>query len=390
MATSTRQLRSTVKRGPGGDGIAELSLATVPIPEPKPNEVVVRMEASPLNPADMSLLLAHADLSTLQQAPGPVLSAKIPAEKMAALESRIGNSMSAGNEGAGVVVKAGSSEQSQALLGKVVGVIGGEMYSEYRVLNKAAAHPFPEGIAPAQAAAWFVNPLAALGMTVTMKREGHKALVLTAAASNCGKILNKICLKDGIPLVNIVNEKMSPGDMKVLKDLGAAHVVDCSSPSFMEELTNALVQTGATIAFDAIGGGELCGQILSCMQLAANKRGAPFSIYGDPGPVQVYVYGGLAPGPIIINRTPPLNMHWKAGGWLLNTLLQQIGSAEAKKLRERVASEITTTFASAYTKEVSLEELLNPDVVRTFMNPTTGGKYLLRQQSGTSASAAKL
>lgn len=383
--STTRQFRSTVKKGSGGDGIVEISLVTVPIPEPKPKEVVVRMEASPLNPADMSLMLAHCDLSTLQHSAGQ-LTARIPAEKMGALEGRLGKSMSAGNEGAGVVVKAGDSDQARALLGKTVGVIGGEMYSEYRVLHSAAAHPMPEGITPPQAAAWFVNPLAALGMTETMRREGHKALVLTAAASNLGQMLNKICQKDGIQLVNVVNEKVSPGDMKKLKDIGAAHVVDMSAASFMDDLTNALVATGATIAFDAIGGGEIVGQILSCMQLAANKKGAPFSIYGDPDtPQQVYVYGGLAPGPIVINRTPPLNMHWRAGGWLLNTLLQTIGPKDAKKLRERVASEITTTFSSSYTKEVSFDDLLDPGVVRTFMNHKTGGKYLLRQQKGATS-----
>lgn len=358
-------------------------MVSVPVAEPKEKEVVVRMEASPVNPADMSLMVAHADLSTLQQLPGPVLSAKIPAAKMGALDGRFGKSLSVGNEGAGVVVKAGSSPQAQALLGKVVGVIGGEMWSQYRTVHAAACHPMPEGIVPEQAAAWFVNPLAALGMTETMRREGHKALVLTAAASNLGRMLNRICLKDGIPLVNVVNEKLSPGDTQVLRDIGAAHVVDMSAPSFLEDMTDALVATGATIAFDAVGGGELAGDILTCMQLAANKRGAPFSVYGDATtPQQVYIYGGLAPGPIVINRTPPLNMHWQAGGWLLNTLLQKIGPADARKLRERVASEITTTFASAYAKEVSLAELLEPSVVRAILNPTTGGKFLLKQQKG--------
>mmetsp|Transcript_49463 Transcript_49463/g.105731 ORF Transcript_49463/g.105731 Transcript_49463/m.105731 type:complete len:386 (+) Transcript_49463:62-1219(+) len=373
------QLRSSVKQGSSGEGIVELSLVNVPIPEPKAKEVVVRMDAAPLNPSDMSLLLAHADLSTLQQSAGRVLSAKIPAEKMGALEGRIGKSMSAGNEGGGMVVKAGDSEQAQALLGKVVGCIGGEMYSQYRVIHSAACQPMPEEVTAAQASAWFVNPMAALLQLETMRMEGHRALVLTAAASNMGLMLNRACLKDGVPLVNIVNEKISPGDTQMLKaSIGATYVVDQSSASFMEDLTDALVATGATVAFDAVGGGELCGQILTCMQMAANKKGAEFSIYGGPGPLQVYVYGGLAPGPIVINRSPPLNMHWSAGGWLVATVLQKIGSASSKKLRERVASEITTTFSCSYTKEVSMEDLLDPDVVRTFMNPRTGGKYLLR------------
>eukprot|EP00930_Biecheleria_cincta_P044434 TRINITY_DN30552_c0_g1_i1.p1 TRINITY_DN30552_c0_g1~~TRINITY_DN30552_c0_g1_i1.p1 ORF type:complete len:401 (-),score=48.44 TRINITY_DN30552_c0_g1_i1:553-1755(-) len=377
------QLRSLVKSGTGGDGIIELSLVSVPIPEPKPKEVVVRMDAAPLNPSDMSLLLAHSDLSTLQRsAGGGALVAKIPAEKMGALEARIGKSMSAGNEGGGVVVKAGDSEQAQALLGKVVGCIGGEMYSQYRVIHSAACHPMPEGVTAAQASSWFVNPMAALLMVETMRLEGHKALVLTAAASNMGKMLNRVCMKDEIPLVNIVNEKVGPGDTRVLKDLGATYVVDQSSASFEEDLTTALVATGATVAFDAVGGGELCGQILACMQMAANRKGSEFSIYGGPGPLQVYVYGGLAPGPIVINRTPPLNMHWNAGGWLVATMMQKIGSAKSKKLRERIGLEIATTFACSYTKEVSMEDLLDPHVVRTFMSTKTGGKYLLCPHKG--------
>lgn len=379
------QLRSTVKKGTGADGVVELSVVSMEIPEPKPKEVVVRMEAAPLNPADMSLLLAHADLSTLQHSAG-VLSAKIPAEKMLALQERVGKSMAVGNEGAGVVVKTGDSEQAKALMGKTVGVIGGEMWSEYRTCHSAQCQVMPEGVTPAQAAAWFVNPLAALGMTETMRREGHKALVLTAAASNLGRMLNRICMKDDIPLVNVVNEKLSPGDAKLLKDLGAKYVVDMSSAGFKEDLTDALVATGATVAFDAIGGGEIVGDILACMQTAANRKGAAFSIYGDPSPKQVYVYGGLDPGPIVIKRTPPLNMHWNASGWLLATVMNQIGPKDAKRLRDRVASEITTTFSSTYTKEVSFQELLDPGTVRTFMNPKTGGKYLLRQQ----AKAAKL
>mmetsp|Transcript_81617 Transcript_81617/g.231324 ORF Transcript_81617/g.231324 Transcript_81617/m.231324 type:complete len:386 (-) Transcript_81617:361-1518(-) len=372
------QFRSTVKRGSGGDGTLEMSLTKVPVPEPKDNEVVVRMEASPLNPADMNLMLANADLSTMESLPGPVLRAKIPAEKMSALEGRVDKPMPAGNEGAGVVVKAGNSDKSKALLGKTVGVIGGEMYCQYRVLRNAACQAMPDGVTPAQAADWFINPLAALGMLETMRREGHTALALTAAASTTGRMLNKLCLKDAVPMVNIVNEAKSPGDTKLLKDLGAKYVVDQSSPSFIESLTDAFVETKATVAFDAVGGGELVGQILTCMQLAADKRGAEFSIYGDASlPQQVYVYGGLAPGPLVINRTPPLNMHWSAGGWLLNNFLQKIGGAEAKKLRDRIATEITTTFATTYNKEVSLTDILDPSVIRTFMNPTTGGKYLL-------------
>lgn len=382
------QLKSSVQKDGAGNGTVELSLVTVPIPEPKAKEVVIRVDAAPLNPSDMSLLLAHADLDTLQRSGGRVLSASIPADKMGALETRIGKSMSAGNEGGGMVVKAGESEQAQALLGKVVGCIGGEMYSQYRVIHSTVCQAMPEGVTAAEASAWFVNPMAALLQLETMRMEGHKAAVLTAAASNMGRMLNRVCLKDGVPLVNIVNEKLSPGDAQVLRDLGAKYVVDQSSGSFMEDLTDAIVATKATVAFDAVGGGELCGQILACMQTALSRTGTDFSIYGGPGPMRVYIYGGLAPGPIVINRSPPLNMHWSAGGWLVATVMQQVGNAKVKELRARCAQEIKTSFACTYAKEISMEDLLDVDVVRTFMNPQTGGKYLLCPHKG--GNAAKL
>lgn len=371
------KLKSSVRKDSAGNGTVVLSLVTVPIPDPKPKEVVVRVDAAPLNPSDMSLLLAHADTATLQRSGGRVLSARIPQEKMGALETRIGKSMSAGNEGAGVVVKAGDSGQAQALLGKVVGCIGGEMYSQYRVMHSTVCQAMPEGVTAAEASAWFVNPMAALLQLETMRMEGHNAAVLTAAASNMGRMMNRVCLADGVPLVNIVNEQLSPGDSKLLKGLGAKHVVDQSSNTFTEDLADAIVATKATVAFDAVGGGELCGQILACMQTALNRAGTEFSIYGGPGPMQVYVYGGLAPGPIVIDRSPPLNMHWSAGGWLVATVMQQLGNARVKELRARIAREIGTTFASTYARTVSMEDLLDVDVVRALANPRTGGKYLL-------------
>mmetsp|Transcript_143077 Transcript_143077/g.274835 ORF Transcript_143077/g.274835 Transcript_143077/m.274835 type:complete len:403 (-) Transcript_143077:44-1252(-) len=380
------QLRSTVKKGIGADGTVELSLASMPIKEPEPNEVVVRIEAAPINPSDMELLLGPADLNTLQKsgtAAGPVLSAAIPAAEMSSLGGRLGKSLSAGNEGAGVVVRAGKSERAQALLGKVVGVFtatSGEMYAEYRTLRTGLCQAFPEGVTPSQAATWYINPMAALGMVETMRREGHKGLVLTAAASNLGQMLCRLCIKDGIPLVSIVSEQQM---VDVLKAIGAPHIVNSSSSSFMEDLTDALVATGATLAFDAIGGGQLAGQILTCMGMASDRvTQAPFSIYGNPSPKQVYVYGGLDSGPIVIKRSPPLNMHWNMGGWLLATFMGKIGAADARQLRERVAAEILTTFASSHSKEISLTEILDVDVVQSFMRRVTGGKYLLCPHKG--------
>src|SRR5260221_13840440 len=296
MSTDTTtglQLRSLIKNG----GELEISLASVPTPEPGPDEVVVRVEASPINPSDLGLLVGAADMTTAKASgtkDSPVITAKVPEAGMNGMAGRLDESMPVGNEGAGIVVKTGSSDAAKALMGKTVAMIGGAMYSQYRCLRVSECLPLPAGITPAEGASWFVNPLTALGMTETMKREGHKALVHTAAASNLGQMLNKICLKDGIGLVNIVR---SPEQAKLLRGIGARHVVDSTAPTFLDDLTQALVDTGATIAFDAIGGGKLASQILTAMELAINKTAKEYSRYGSSIHKQVYIYGG--------GQTPP-------------------------------------------------------------------------------------
>ncbi|MBS0411230.1 MAG: zinc-binding dehydrogenase [Proteobacteria bacterium] len=371
------QLRSLVK----SSGELELSLARVPIPKPSDDEILVRVEATPINPSDLGLLLGPADLSTAQVAGSgdeAVVTAKIPPQFMRAVAARADESMPVGNEGAGVVVEAGSSPEAQALVGKTVAILGGAMYAQYRVVKAADALPLPAGATPADGASCFVNPLTALGMVETMRREGHTALVHTAAASNLGQMLNKICLKDGVDLVNIVR---SPAQAKILKDIGAKHVVDSSAPSFMDDLIAALTETGATLAFDAIGGGKLAGQILTGMEVAANKRaGAAYSRYGSATYKQVYIYGGLDTGPTELARA--FGMSWGLGGWLLTPFLMKIGQAEAQKLRQRVADELRTTFASHYTREISLAEVLKPEVMAAYNRKTTGEKYLINPNKG--------
>ena len=295
------QLRSLIKKS----GELEISLASVPTPEPGPDEVVVRVEASPINPSDLGLLVGAADMSTAKASgtrDAPVITAKVPEAAMRAMAGRLDESMPVGNEGAGVVVKTGSSDGAKALMGKTVAMIGGAMYAQYRCLRVAECLPLPAGTTPAEGASCFVNPLTALGMTETMRREGHKALVHTAAASNLGQMLNKICLKDGIGLVNIVR---SAEQADILRKIGAKHVVDSTASSFMDDLTNALVETGATIAFDAIGGGKLAGQILGCMEVAINKTAKVYSRYGSSVHKQVYIYGGLDLRPTELGKTAP-------------------------------------------------------------------------------------
>jgi NADPH2:quinone reductase len=379
MATPNRtglQLRSTVKK----DGLLELSLAEVPMPEPKAEEVVVRVEASPINPSDLGLLFGGADMTKAVvsgTADRPVVTAPMGPEMMRAAGGRIDQPMPVGNEGAGVVVSAGSSPAAQALVGKVVAILGGAMYSQYRLMKAVACLVLPEGTTPAEGASCFVNPLTALGMVETMRLEGHKALVHTAAASNLGQMLVRLCSEDGIGLVNIVRK---PEQVELLHAMGTKHVCNMSAPTFMDDLTGALVETGATIAFDAIGGGKQAGQILTCMERAANRTAKEYSRYGSTTHKQVYIYGGLDRGPTELNRS--FGMAWGLGGWLLTAFLQRVGFEAAQKLRERVAREIKTTFASRYTKEVSLLEALRPQEIAVYGRQATGEKYLVNPSKG--------
>ncbi len=370
------QLRSLVKRS----GELEISLVMVDVPQPAADEIVVRIEGSPINPSDLGLLLGAADVKTVRRAgtpDRPIVTADIPPKAMGAMAGRLDESLAVGNEGAGVVVAAGTSAEAQALVGKVVAVIGGAMYAQYRVVKAADCLPMPEGATPADGASSFVNPLTSLGMVETMRREGHTALVHTAAASNLGQMLNKICIQDGVPLVNIVR---SPEQVTLLREIGATYVVDSSAPTFVEDLGKAIAASGATLAFDAIGGGTLAGQILAGMEAAVNAKATVYSRYGSSVHKQVYIYGGLDTSATVLNRS--FGMAWGLGGWLLFPFLMKIGPEAAQKLRARVAAEIKTTFASHYTREISLDETLSPDIIAAYSKRATGEKYLINPNKG--------
>jgi NADPH2:quinone reductase len=369
------QLRSLIR----ANGELELSLHDEPVPEPQAHEVVIRVEASPMNPSDLGLLFGAADMSTAKVSgtpERPVVTAKVPERGMPAMAGRLDQSMPVGNEGAGVVVKAGSSAAAQALLGKTVAAIGGAMYSQYRAVAAAQCLELPAGTTPAEGASCFVNPLTSLGMVETMRREGHKALVHTAAASNLGQMLSKICQKDGIALVNIVRK---PEQEALLRGIGAKYVCSTSSPTFLEDLTQALVETGATLAFDATGGGKLAGQILGCMEAALNRTAKEYSRYGSTTHKQVYIYGGLDRSPTEFVRN--FGMAWGMGGWLLFPFLQKLGDEGAQRLKARVVAELKTTFASHYTREVSLLEALQLDAIGVYGKQATGEKFLLKPNS---------
>ena len=378
MTESALEIRSVIKK----EGKLEISLVEAPIPDPKEDEVLVRVEASPINPSDLGLLFGMADMTTASVSGSedrPVVTADVPENIMRAVAARVDQSLPVGNEGAGVVVKAGESEVAQALMGKTVAILGGGMYTQYRCMKAKQCLLMRDGVTPAEGASCFVNPLTALGMVETMRVEGYTALVHTAAASNLGQMLNKICINDGVDLVNIVRKQEQ---VDLLKGIGAKHVCDSSQPDFMDSLVAALVETGATLAFDATGGGKLSGQILTAMEIAANKTAKEFSRYGSTTHKQVYIYGGLDRSPTTFNRA--FGMAWGLGGWLLTPFLAKIGQEEAEKLRQRVAAEIKTTFASSYTKEVSLVEALSLDAISVYGLQATGGKYLINPNKGIS------
>lgn len=365
------QLRSTVR----GDGTLQLALAQVQTPTPGENDVLIEVAGAPINPSDLGMLFGPADMSTAreEQVDGQTaIVADIPEKLMGSVAGRVDQPLPPGNEGAGIVVAAGSNPDAQALVGRTVAILGGAMYSQYRVAPAKHCLVLNEGTTPAQAASCFVNPLTALGMVETMKMEGHSALVHTAAASNLGQMLVKICQDDGVELVNIVRK---PEQVTLLRELGAAHVCNSSDEDFMDQLTDALVATGATLGFDATGGGQLASQILSCMEAAQARRAQGFDRYGSTTHKQVYIYGGLDRNVTTLTRN--YGMYWGLGGWLLTPFLQKIGREAADKLRKRVADEIDTTFASSYVKEVSLAEMLTVDAIGVFGLQATGQKYLV-------------
>ena len=365
------ELRSLVT----SHGTLELSLHDVPVPSPAGDEVLVRVEASPINPSDLGVLIAGADMSTATTAgtpERPVVTATLKEAALEGLSARVDKPLPVGNEGAGIVVAAGSSPAAQALVGKSVGIAGGGMYTQYRAVDAFACLVLPEGTTPKDGASSFVNPLTALGMLETMRREGHSALVHTAAASNLGQMLVKLCIKDGVPLVNIVRK---PDQEELLRSLGAVHVCNSASPTFSSDLVETLKATSATIAFDATGGGTLTSQILSGMEQAANATAKEYSRYGSTVHKQVYIYGGLDTRPTTLTRD--FGMAWGVGGWLLTPFLQSIGAEGFGRLRARVAGELTTTFASTYTREVSLAGMLRPDAFHAYVKRATGEKFLV-------------
>jgi NADPH:quinone reductase-like Zn-dependent oxidoreductase len=375
MPTSTRQLRSLVTPADDGAGEVRLSIEETELPDPRSHQLLIEVEAAPINPSDLGLLLAMADVeqATAGGTPeSPEITAPISPKVMPALQARVGRSMPVGNEGAGTVIAAGDSPEAQALVGRRVAFLGDGTYADHALTALQMVLPLPDGATAAQGASSFVNPLTALGFVETMRREGYSAIVHTAAASNLGQMLNRICLADGVPLVNIVRK---PEQADLLRDQGATYVVDSSTDSFFPDLVAALKATGATLAFDAVGGGDLASTILNAMEAAHTDPDAPYSRYGTDVWKQVYVYGALDRRPIELRRG--FGFAWGVGGWLLTPFLAKLAPEDHMRLRTRVADELTTTFASTYTNQIGLTEALDLDVLRQYARMATGQKYLI-------------
>lgn len=368
------QMLSTVTEA----GELRMELAEKEIPTPTSSQVLVKIEATPINPSDQGVMFGFSDMSKAKSSGSgatTALTAPVPDYGMKAMKARVGQALPVGNEGAGTVVATGDSDLAKSLAGKIVAVMGGGMYAEYRCVEAAACLPLSEGQTAKDGASCFVNPLTALSMVEVMKMEGHSALVHTAAASNLGQMLNRICQADGVQLVNIVRKKEQAA---ILRDLGAKYVIDSSADSFMADLTDAIHATGATLAFDATGGGLLASNILTCMEAAAARTPGAYSVYGSIKHKQVYLYGGLDTSATVLNRG--YGMAWGVGGWLLPNFLAKAGNEVATRLRTRVAKELKTTFASHYTNEISLSEALQADTMQRYYAKHTGEKFLICPQ----------
>ncbi len=372
----SKEIRSTVT----GDGNVEISIAKVDIPTPADDEVLIEIYAAPINPSDLALLTTFGgDVSNIKisgSGDNTVASMSVHPAVMRSMKSRVGQSMPVGNEGAGVVVDAGINAKS--LIGKTVGLAGGAMYSQYKCAPAVNCLVMDDGIAPSEAASSFVNPMTALSFVETMKMENHSAIVHTAAASNLGQMLVKVCKSENIPLVNIVRKEEQ---VDILKNIGAKYICNTNESDFMESLVGALTETGATLGFDATGGGnngELAGQILAAMEVAANNASGEYSRYGSETYKQVYIYGGLDPSPTILKRS--YGMSWGLGGWLLTPMLGKIGMEKFQEMRARISEEIKTTFASEYSQEISFEEMLQPEIINSYVKQKTGSKFLVNPQ----------
>ncbi len=369
--SGNKQVFSTISK----DGQLTLEIIDGDIPTPGPDDVVVKMEAAPINPSDMFPMFGTANMEKAENKNGK-LTAPVPQNMLGAVRARLDQTLPIGNEGAGTVIAAGDGDMAKALDGKRVGVMAnGAAYAQYVRVPAVNCLPHKDTTTPLQAASSFVNPMTALCFLETLRLEKHKAIIHTAAASNLGQMLVKLCKNENVPLLNIVR---SGEQAALLKSLGGEHIVDSSGDDFFDRLTEAIDATGATLGFDAIGGGLMANTILTAMERSLSKSASGLNTYGSIEMKQVYIYGGLDMMPTTLNRG--YGMSWGVGGWLMPYWLARIGMERVIELRQKVADEITTTFASAYTAEMSLAEALDPKMIARYLPKKTGEKYIISPQ----------
>ena len=367
--TTGKQLFTTLE----SDGTLTLAIEEVTFPEPKGNQVLVKMEAAPINPSDLAILTGAADFENAEYSPGKVV-AKMPEPFNSGQKSRHGKKLPAGNEGAGTVVATGDSDTAKALMGQRVSCVPGNAFSQYAIADANMCLPLGDHSAEAGASS-FVNPMTALGFAENAKMEGQSAILHTVGASNLGQMLNRICIEDGLGLVNIVRKA---DQAELLKSQDATHVVNSSDDDFMKQLRDAIEDTGAFFGFDPIGGGKMVDSCFKAMEQVAVANMKEYSRYGSNQAKRMFIYGRLDVSPTTL--TPSYGFGWTLSGWLLFPFLQQAGQETMARMRKRVLDNLTTTFASSYKAKVDLEAMLTKDAILDYREMKTGQKYLVTPQ----------
>ena len=366
--TTGKQILSTLE-----DGKLTVEVVETEFPDPTGNQLLVQMEAAPINPSDLALLTGAADLENAEYSPGKFV-ATMPEPFNSAQKGRHGQRLPVGNEGAGTVIAAGDSEMAQALVGQRVACVPGNAYSQYCLADAGLSLPLGD-MSSEQGASAFVNPMTALGFVETAKMEGQEAIIHTVAASNLGQMLVKICQEDDIPLVNIVRKAEQ---VELLQGLGATHIVNSSDDDFLDQLRGSIDTTGAYLGFDPIGGGQMVDDCFKAMEQVAATKMTEYSRYGSDQAKKMYIYGRLDFGPTLL--TPAYGFGWTLSGWLLTPFLQKAGLETMIRMRQRVQEGLTSTFASSYKRKVTLEEMLTKEAALDYRAMKTGEKYLVTPQ----------
>lgn len=366
MSTKGKQLFTTLE----SNGTLTVAIEDVTFPDPTGNQVLVKMEAAPINPSDLAILTSAADLENADYSPGKFV-ATMPEPFNTGSKARHGLKLPAGNEGAGTVVATGDGDMAKALMGQRVACVPGNAYSQYCIADARMCLPLGDHTAEDGASA-FVNPMTALGFAENAKMDKQNAILHTVGASNLGQMLTRICKEDGLALVNIVRKD---AQVELLKELGSTHVVNSSDDDFMNQLRTAIDDTDAFYGFDPIGGGKAVDTAFKAMEQVAVTKMTEYSRYGSNQQKRMFIYGRLDVSPTIL--TPSYGFGWTLSGWLLFPFLQAVGMEVAARMRKRVLENLTTTFASSYKKRVNLEEMLTKDAVTDYRAMRTGEKYLV-------------